>query len=306
MILNNLCSFDKSDYEKIFNKVDHDNVINNVNVNLRFKFIKFDPNGNPKIDLLIDTLFDYFTHYCFDSEKRGLNRVVTEKERNNINREARKLFRKWQQDEITDENKPTSGEMREMILWLLMEAVLDAPQVVAKMSLKTNPKLETFGSDGIHIKTINNILNIFFGEAKLYRSISKALDSIFESIEGFHENEMWKHEYRMVTNHYKHLSDKEKNDVYNFISGKIEAHELKINHACLVGYDWNKYKKLDTEERSSFVDNFMEIYKKDTERLTKLIQSRFDNFSKKEFGFEVFFLPFKNVQELRDKFNKEL
>lgn len=296
----------KEDYKTLFDKIEHTNKINGVDVNLRFKYIQFDPNGDPKIELLIKKLFSYFTHYCFSAQKRKMNQSPTEQEQNELFREAQKLFRKWKQEEITDKNKPTSGEMGEMILWLLMEAVLEAPQMVAKMNLKTNRKMESFGSDGIHMKVVDDTLNIFFGEAKLYGNVGGALDSIFESIEKFHNDKMWEHEYNLVTTHYKHLKDGEKQQVFDFISGKTKEHEIKINHACLVGYDWDEYKKLDTQERQQFILNFENIYKDETIRLTKLIQARFDTFSKKQFGFEVFFLPVKSVQELRDKFNEEL
>jgi Cap4 SAVED domain len=54
----------------------------------------------------------------------------------------------------------------------LMECVFGAPQIVAKMDLKTSPKMEVFGSDGIHAKwnASDNCLDLFFGEAKLERN----------------------------------------------------------------------------------------------------------------------------------------
>ncbi|MDG6881100.1 Domain of uncharacterised function (DUF1837) [Phocoenobacter uteri] len=296
----------KKDYENIFDKITHNNTINNVDVNLHFKYIKFNPNGDLKIDLLVETLISYFTHYCFSAKKRSidnnLSEIEKEKQRNKLNNEARKLFRKWVND-----TQITSGEAGEMILWLLIEAVLEAPQVVAKMDLKTNPQLESFGSDGINMKVIDNVLNIFFGEAKLYQDIGKALDSIFDSIGNFHQNALKKHECNMVTTHYKYLTEGEKEKVYKFINDNLNADKVKINHACLVGYDWNKYKALnDINTRKSFIDKFEEEYEKESRRLTKLIQKRFDEFSKKTLIFEVFFLPFQSVQELRDKFNDEL
>ncbi|MBN2963710.1 hypothetical protein JWV37_02865, partial [Sulfurospirillum sp. T05] len=47
-------------YDNIFDKVQHTNVVDGIDVNLHFKYIKFDPNGNPKIDLLVQTLIGYF------------------------------------------------------------------------------------------------------------------------------------------------------------------------------------------------------------------------------------------------------
>lgn len=297
-------------YDNIFDKVEHNNTINGIDVNLHFKYIKFDPNGNLKIGLLVNNLLSYFTHYCFSAQKRSaVDLDENEKERfiSELKDEAKKLFRKWEKEDITDDNQPKSGEVGEIILWLLMEVVLKAPQIVAKMDLKTNRKLEVFGSDGIHVKIDDaNVLNIFFGEAKLYGDVSKALDSAFESIEKFHIDKMYEHEFNLVTTHYKLLKDEQQRQVYDFITGKIEAHEVKINHACLIGYNWDEYKKLDTQERKDFINNFATTYQKETIRLTTLIQKRFSDFSKKEFDFEVFFLPFKSVQELRTAFNEEL
>ena len=82
----------KKDYDSIFNKVEHSNSINGVDVNLRFKFIQFDPNGDLKIDLLIKKLLSYFTHYCFSAQKRRINESPTEQERNEMYHEAKKLF----------------------------------------------------------------------------------------------------------------------------------------------------------------------------------------------------------------------
>lgn len=298
-------------YDNIFDKVEHTNTIDNIDVNLHFKYIKFDPNGNPKIDLLVQTLIGYFTHYCFSAQKRTLDSNMDEFEqeqaRNQLMDEARQLFRKWEKEDITDDNQPKSGEVGEMILWLLMEVVLKAPQIIAKMDLKTNRKLEVFGSDGIHVKVDkSNVLNIYFGEAKFYNDISKALNSAFESIQKFHTDKMYEHEFNLVTTHYKLLKDEQQKQVYDFITGKVEAHEVKINHACLIGYDWDEYKKLDTQERKDFINNFTTTYQTETTRLTKLIQKRFNDFSKQEFDFEVFFIPFKSVQELRTAFNEKL
>ncbi len=43
-----------------------------------------------------------------------------------------------------------------------------------------------------------------------------------------------------------------------------------------------RYQKLsDINEKQAFIDNFISIYQTETERLTRLIQTRFDRFSRK-------------------------
>ena len=60
--------------------------------------------------------------------------------------------------------------------------------MVAKIDLKTNPKLEVNGSDGIHMKwhPDDKVLDIYFGESKLEQTASSAIKNAFVSMENFH------------------------------------------------------------------------------------------------------------------------
>ncbi len=60
--------------------------------------------------------------------------------------EARELFEKMEQMTMyfSDTIQPKAGEVGEMILWLLTEVILKAPQIVAKMDLKTNTRTRSF------------------------------------------------------------------------------------------------------------------------------------------------------------------
>jgi hypothetical protein len=113
-----------------------------------------------------------------------------------------------------------------MLLYFLLEAVLGAPQMVTKIALKTNPELETFGSDGIHMKwhEEHGLLDVYFGEAKLYQDIGDAATKAVTSIEGFHENDMDRFELRMVTSHFKHADGETKEAVLN---GSIAPHRSR-------------------------------------------------------------------------------
>ncbi len=299
-------------YDKIFDKIDHNQRINGMNVNLRFKYLKFNPQGEPKLDLLLNTLLNHITHYCCSAQKQANNSKATKTEQdaiqNELYREVKNLFRKWDKEKVKNEANITSGELGEMILWFLMEAVLEAPQVVAKMDLKTNPNLESFGSDGIHVKIKGDLLNLYFGEAKLYKNISNALISVFDSLENFHSNNerLKKNELRLVTSHYKHLTNDAQDKIYDYITDNIKSDDIVINHSCLVGFDWSAYKDFKNKTKDEMFDDFLKKYKHETIKITNLLQNRFDNFSKKTLAFEFFFLPVRSVQELRDRFNEEL
>ena len=66
---------------------------------------------------------------------------------------------------ITDNSPDKTGEAGETLLFFLMEAVLGAPQLVAKMELKTNSNDEVKGSDGIHVRwnEQDKLVDLYFG-----------------------------------------------------------------------------------------------------------------------------------------------
>ena len=279
-------------YEQVFSKIDDDYF---RTVTLRYQYIKFNPTQEPKFDKLIEILSEHITHYCFSVSKRENK---SESEKNRLYREARDLFRKLSK----------TGELGEMILWFLLESVLQAPQVVAKMDLKTNRNDEVKGADGLHVKVNDGILEVFFGEAKLYKDFNSALNRAFGSIKNFYDNkDQIKREYNLITTHFKWLKEGEQQQIYNFISTNIEADEVKIKFACLIGFDWDEYQKLDNpEERDAFIDNFIDIYTAKSEGLKSKIERKFESFQHKHLEIEFFILPFKSVEDMRERFRDGL
>lgn len=280
-------------YSNVFSNIDNKMVNKSI---LRFHYIKFNPNNEPKFDLLIETIVEHITYYCFSISKRTESDYEAYK--NKLYREAARLFRQNEK----------SGELGELILWFLLESVLKAPQVVAKMDLKTNRNDEIKGADGIHVNISNDeILEIIFGEAKLYKNLSNAITEVFKSIENFLEKEQYKREYSLITSHFKWLKEEQQEKLLNFISGKIKADEIKMKFAILIGFDWNEYKKLQNPyEREKFVNEFQEIYKNEADEIKEKIIKKFDGFKYSYYEFDIFFLPFESVDEMRKRFKSEL
>jgi hypothetical protein len=280
-------------YDTIFKNIDDIEIDNAI---LRFHYIQFNPSNEPKFDKLIDILLEHITHYSLSVSKRYKSN--DEAYRSRMYREARKLFR----------NLSKTGELGEMILWFFLESILKAPQVVAKMDLKTNRNDEVKGADGIHVNITNDdILEIIFGESKLYKNLSSAITNAFESIEGFFDNKQYKREYSLITEHFKWLKDEQGTKVLNFISDKTDSDEVKIKIACLIGFDWDEYKKLkNPTERLKLVEEFEELYEDKAEEIEKSITKKFSSFKYAHYEFDFFFLPFKSVDEIRNNFKNEL
>jgi hypothetical protein len=286
----------EGNYRACLDHVDHELEIDGVEAVLRFHHPKFDANGVPKFESLATALVNHIISYCIESTKRPESFGPAEGAR--LFRQARDLFRK--QDE--------SGEAGELLLYFLLETVLKVPQVVCKMSLKTNRKEEVKGSDGIHIgyDSEADCMVLYLGEAKLYQEYGAALKDAFASIQALHDQDQTGYEISLVTSHYKHLSDEMQERVCQYLDTTDPIGEHKICHACLIGFDWTKYSALTTEKRTEFVVKFKDEYMKHYQKLRDKTGKIFETYAYRHMTFEIFFIPFVSVGDFRRAFKKML
>lgn len=270
--------------------------LKNVRARLRFQFLKINPNGAPKFRELAEGLANQMVEYCFSASKRKMAKTPAAKTA--LALEARKLLRR----------SDTSGESGEMLLYLLLESVLKAPQVVSKMDLKTNRKMELHGSDGIHMRWDENqdTLDLYFGEAKLEASLPAALSSAANSIQNFHLEGLREREFGMVTSHFKHLDSASKREVMRLIDGKTPSGACRINHGCLIGYKSPIYAKLQSTDFRQLEAEFAALYAGTIADIKEHAEAKFGAIKVTDLFFEVFILPFRTVQEFRDAFNDYL
>lgn len=302
--INNYISINTKDYDDCIDVIEHGHVIQGIKATVRLHYMKFDGNGLPMVKPLANMLYTYIINYCLSARNR--NDTLTPQQAALLTKEARKLFR---HPTVTDNSPDKTGEAGELLLYFLMEAVLKAPQVVAKMELKTNHKDEIKGSDGMHAKwnQEDGVVDFFFGESKLYQSSSAAISSAIKSIDEFHKNKMYQHEFSMVTKHFKYADENTKNAISEMIVHGEPGSDVRVNHACLIGYDFEKYLTLQPDKsKNEITDDFCNQFLIDGARLVNLLQKNFDNFDKKHLRFDVFFMPFPSVVEFRNAFNDAL
>ncbi len=301
--INEYISVVTSDYESYLGEIDHAYTIDGVQTQIRLHYIKLDGNGRPMIKALANMLYTYIIDYCLSVRNRI--EPLTPRQATILTKQARELFR---HPAVTDKSPDKTGEAGELLLYFLMEAILEAPQMVAKMELKTNHKDEVKGSDGIHARynKDTDLVDFYFGESKLYTKSSAAISDAIDSVEQFHEIEMYQHEFTMVTKHFKYADDETKAAISSLIVHGEAGAGVCVNHACLIGYDFKEFKDLTGNNPKELMNDFMGKFHKDGARLTKLLQKRFDKFDKKYLKFEVFFIPFPSVSEFRNALNKAL
>jgi len=211
--------------------------------------------------------------------------------------QARDLFR------LTDK----TGQVGELLIYFLIEAVLGAPQALKKMPLSTNPMEERKGSDGIHLRwdEADEVLEIIFAESKIWSSFSGALADAFKSIDSFHDSRTKQHEINCFTAGFSALSSDLQERVISYVDGENASHSRHV-HAFLIGFDWAEYKCLDDGRRTAFVREFEARYLKWASTHKGLINEKLRNTKHKHLHFEMFMLPFQDVEAFRRWFLEAL
>lgn len=301
--VNKFVSVNKQDFDACIDVIEHSFCIKSLCAEVRFHHLKFDGNGRPMVKALAEKLYEYIIEYCFSMQDRC--EPLSSQQWLALAKQARSLFR---HPKVTDDSPDKTGEAGETLLFFLLEAIIGAPQLVAKMELKTNSNDEVKGSDGIHIKwnETDKVVDFYFGESKLYQKISSAMDSALKSIDDFHTNEMYKHEFGMATKHYKYAKDEVREAVRKlFVSGEPGS-DVRVNHACLIGFDWNGFDKLDYGSSISINEQFVTELTNTLPQWINLLDEKFSKFNRKYLRFDVFFIPFPSVVDFRNEFNKAL
>ena len=130
----------------------------------------------PNIDTLntsgfIQFLRDRVTHFAFSETEREEMAVpgIEVQERSDYKKDPRK-----------------NGMLGELILFVLVEAVLDMPIVSHKLSLKQEPVQEVKGSDGLFFGEFRGKPSLAIGEAKMYSRRTGGITDALKSIDRFY------------------------------------------------------------------------------------------------------------------------
>ena len=93
-----------------------------------------------------------------------------------------------------------SGEIGELILFILLESK-NICQVYSKMRLKTSKNMNVHGYDAVHFEiTKNNKIILHFGESKMEKSKSNAINNAFKSINNL-SSEQFQLELDLIHDH---------------------------------------------------------------------------------------------------------
>ena len=188
-----------------------------------------------------------------------------------------------------------------MLLFLLMERLLHRPQLLSKMALKTNTQVHVHGSDGIHAALADDgVLDVFWGESKLYASSSDAFRDCFESIAPYLSPDGDSRRRQDLLLVRDHLNVNEARLAAHLLEyfDESNAKTLRVrwNGVCLVGFDHANYPNI-----ASLSDNDKDAVAAAVNRWHKTVLSRVEQFEVVSVGIDLFCIPMPDVATLRTR-----
>ena len=265
----------------------------------RTHFVVKDTSGIPRIDALARYLAFQVVDYCIP--RKILHQAELADQRTGSHRniarladDARNLFAKMKY----------SGENGEILLFTLLETVLKIPQILCKMSLKTNSNVHIHGSDGIHAKYEHGVLALYWGESKLHASVNSAIDECFESLAPFlteKDRATARQDLFLIRNNLDAGSeDVTAALIRYFDEDDAMSAKLEFRAACLIGFDLDKYPDAPSDEAKEMSEEIARSIEVWTDRM----KAQIEFCGVQSFEIEIFCLPFPSVAEFRAAFLK--
>lgn len=293
-------------------KINFDIPVCDINVTNNFFYISF---NNDKIteDQFVDILDDMLIFYCIprtiiSKALENFNKTQKLKYLTDLKEDAKSLF-------IKSHKKYGAqlGEPGELILYVIMEYFLDAPQIVSKMYYKQNTKLPVFGSDGLHIgyDKQNNNLIVYFCESKMYQDVGDSLTKIKESIENLvsiQDGTCQKQRDLKIINDFMEVKDEqEKQLLLSYLDPySPNSNNVKEIFSCMTIFNSKIYKRMVGKTKDEIKQLFKDEYKDLAEDIVNKFVATIKESNIKNLEFNFIVLPVDDVDNIRSKFFAKL
>ena len=287
--------------------IEKDLKFGSTNTSAHFYFIKLDGNGNPRRSDLLKYVAMKIVDYSIPKKEQIIARDYFVKNGSTskiieLEHKAKKLF--------TDLEK--TGELGEMLLYILTEDILKLPQIISKMTLKTSGKLHYQGADGIHFNynESDDSLDLYWGESKMELTITSALANCFNSISPFltdpvsYDSTQNRDLQLITSNIAENINNKKLEDfLVNYFDLNNEySNKLNFKGICFIGFDVKEYPKRAKEKTTN---ELLEEFRKKLKSWKGSIETQLNNHPEiKNFEINIFLMPFESVEQMREEFLK--
>jgi hypothetical protein len=205
-----------------------------------------------------------------------------------------------------------TGEGGEMLLYMLIQNYLKLPQILCKMSLKTNSELHYNGADAIHMifDSGKQKMALYWGESKMYQSLDTAVTSCLESIKPFlcddgGSNSRQMRDLQLITDNLDLSDEILENVMLKYLNPDDPLfNKLEYRGACFIGFDHGVYSSTpNTKTEQEVISEVESIFSKWQNKIGKKIKESSPLHS---FVLEIFLIPFPSVEGFRKEFLSEI
>lgn len=284
----------------------------NGDVTIHGHYLPFQ-GAQPRVGELLDQIALYICNFSLSrSEISQVHELVKNASPqaamlayNKLRDSAADLFIKAQKS--TNRN----GECGELILYLLTEWILKAPQLLAKMSFKTTASMPVHSSDGIHIKfdEKNDQLIFFWGEAKVHKTINGAIGDAVSSISGTLKHSKLKEDINLVRRFISTtgLSAQAQSKIVEYLDPLSDSYNnKKYASTCLIGFNFSAFGQLAGVASADIEQHFVTELSKELSKAVSSLESLLSKNGISHHRMEVFFLPLESVSQFRDDWQQRI
>lgn len=293
--------------------IEHDVSTDCRHLNLRLHYPAL-RDAEATVEELVRTIALFLTHFSLPRKQieavyASLEKMASAFERHQaisrLEQEARSLFIRARK------SSQRTGEAGELILYLLTEWILGAPQIIAKMSLKTSAQMPVHGSDGIHARFDAEAkrLILYSGEAKFHGDIGQAIRSAVTSIKTGSSREKMRHEIDLVQRHidFTGLSSAAQTALLRYLDPFDKSYKDRIEVVtCLIGFDFSAYADLEKDDQDDLDEKFKSLAIAELRHVGPAFAKALKDADLPRQRVELFLFPVPSVSMLRDYFQNQI
>jgi len=228
---------------------------------------------------LIQFASDMFPYFVFPSDEVEERSLQVYRDA-----QARAGFRKDSQRD---------GLYGELLLFLLVDGLLDLPMISHKIAGKQNPQDEVKGSDGVFFGEYRGEEALGIGEAKIFGDKKDGIRDSIESTDRFHGSggaRMQNHELEVAANNLStNLSRERIEELSERLTSSSTSYRLV--HPIFVGYEEDELNQMQAEAMDGDeLEKQLSEYIEEDEDMLSYIQDRLNEYKDLQKQWLVFFL----------------
>lgn len=290
------------DLGALLHDVERHVVVDGTNITTHCHCLTLDGNGRPRIEDLVEAVAEHVLDYAiprseYRAAREEADRTGSSQKVVRLHTKARKLFTDLIQ----------SGEGGELLLFALAEKRLQLPQLICKMSLKTNTRMHIHGADGLHagVDEQTGKLLLYWGESKIFGDVTSAVRDCLKSLAPMlHDHEASKRDLQLLQRHLDVDNEELENALKKFLNPDDPAfNSLEFRGLCLVGFDCDAYPKGPSKtELNAVVSAITSTLPGWKQHVAKRVREEKIN----AFSMHFLFVPFPSADEFRTLFREHL